>query len=199
MRCVSTAVAYVDPVPSLSALYAQRVRWQRGQIEVASLYPTLERHPFRLRGISLPKSLLIDHTLAFPRVVWTFLLPTMWFIGYPLSLVISGMITMYFIYMFVDAMYMVVAYILADEVNRKRIRKHWWIFAFMPAYRWTTFWFRFGGFLTVMTEGKSWRVRDPWTESALGVQRVGTTTLTFLTQSFLPRISAVLSGIMRTR
>ncbi|MCH8103246.1 MAG: hypothetical protein IIB28_08860 [Chloroflexi bacterium] len=69
----------------------------------------------------------------------------------------------------------------------------------MPAYRWTTFWFRFGGFLTVMTEGKSWRVRDPWTESALGVQRVGTTTLTFLTQSFLPRISAVLSGIMRTR
>lgn len=199
VRCVSTAVAYVDPVPSLSALYAQRVRWQRGQIEVASLYPTLERHPFRLRGISLPKSLLIDHTLAFPRVVWTFLLPSMWFIGYPLSLVISGMITMYFIYMFVDAMYMVVAYILADEVNRKRIRKHWWIFAFMPAYRWTTFWFRFGGFLTVMTEGKSWRVRDPWTESALGVQRVGTTTLTFLTQSFLPRISAVLSGIMRTR
>ena len=199
IRCIATAVAYVDPIPSVSALYAQRVRWQRGQIEVASLYPALERHPFRLRGISLPKSLIIDHTLAFPRVVWTFLLPAMYFIGYPLTLVVSGMITMYFIYMAVDALYMIVAYMVADEVNRRRIKKHWWVVTVLPAFRWTTFWFRFGGFLEVMTESKSWRVRDPWTESALGLQRIGTTTLTFVTQTFPSRIAAILSGIVRTR
>ena len=137
--------------------------------------------------------------LAFPRVVWTFLLPSMYFIGYPLTLVVSGMITMYIIYMFVDGLYMVVAYLLANDLNRRRIRRIWWLFTFLPAFRWTLFWFRFGGFLEVLTESKSWRVRDPWTESALGVQRVGTTTLTFLTQSFLPRITSILGGILRTR
>ncbi|MEW6092739.1 MAG: glycosyltransferase, partial [Chloroflexota bacterium] len=51
--CIANAIAYISPTRSLSALYAQRVRWQRGQLEVAALNP--ERiHPnlFQIRGLS---------------------------------------------------------------------------------------------------------------------------------------------------
>ncbi|NQW20674.1 MAG: glycosyltransferase [Chloroflexi bacterium] len=196
---VAPAIAYVHPTESMKAMYAQRLRWQRGQLEVASQYPDFERHPFRLRGLAISKSLLIDHTLAFPRVVWTFLLPMMYFVGFPLTLVVSATLSMYLIYMVVEGLYLVVAYVVAEGSAKARIRRHWWMFLFMPAYRWTIFWFRFGGFLAVMMENKEWRASDPITETKQGIQRVSTLTLTFLTQSFLPRLAAIVGGVLRTK
>ena len=196
---VASAVAFVHPTESLKALYAQRLRWQRGQLEVASMYPEFERHPFRIKGLAISKSRIIDHTLAFPRVVWTFLLPMMYFVGYPLTLVVSATLSMYLIYMVVEALYQVVAYSVAEGSAKSRIRRHWWMFLFMPAYRWLTFWFRFGGFLAVMMEAKEWRVNDPITETKQGMLRVSALTLTFLTQSFLPRLAALVGGVFRTR
>jgi len=199
VRCLTDAVAYVEPTEGLRRLYAQRVRWQRGQLEVASLFPEFERHPFRIKGISLPKSLIVDHTLAFPRVVWTFLLPMLYFVGYPLGLVVSASLSMYLIYMGVDALYVGVAFLLAEGDAKARIRRHWWMFAFTPAYRWTTFWFRFGGFLSVLMESKTWRVDDPLTETREGLNRLGTAMLTFVTRSLLPRVSALFGGLLRPR
>jgi len=196
---VADATAFVHPTETLKALYAQRLRWQRGQLEVASQYPEFDRHPFRIKGLAISKSLVIDHTLAFPRVVWTFLLPMMYFVGYPLTLVVSATLSMYIIYMFVESLYLIVSYFIAEGEAKVRIRKHWWMFIFMPAYRWTIFWFRFGGFLAVMMEAKEWRVSDPLTETKMGAQRVVTLTLTFLTQSFLPRLAAIVGGVLRSR
>jgi hypothetical protein len=82
---------------------------------------------------------------------------------------------------------------------KMRIRRHWWMFLFMLAYRWIVFWFRFGGFLAVMTESKEWRVSNPVTETKQGLQRVSTLTLTFLTQSSLPRLAALVGGVLRTK
>jgi cellulose synthase/poly-beta-1,6-N-acetylglucosamine synthase-like glycosyltransferase len=199
VRAVSNAVIYVHPTESLKALYAQRLRWQRGQLEVAAMYPSFERHPFRIRGISLPKSLIVDHTLAFPRVVWTFLMPMMFFMGYPLSLVVSATISMYFIYMGVELIYLIVAYMIAEGEAKNRIRRDWWMILFTPGFKWMTFWFRFAGFLSVMMEPKQWRVRDPITETREGLQRVSTATLTFLTQTLPQRVGAIISGVVRTR
>ncbi|RME45568.1 MAG: glycosyltransferase, partial [Chloroflexi bacterium] len=69
LGCVSEAVAYTHPTESLSALYAQRVRWQRGQMEVCARHMLLLKQPFwRLRGFSPARNLLVDHTTAFPRL-----------------------------------------------------------------------------------------------------------------------------------
>ena len=197
--CISEAVAYVEPTEGFRKLYAQRVRWQRGQLEVAALFPEFERHPFRIRGISLPKTLLVDHTLAFPRVVWTFLLPMLYFVGYPLALVVGATLSMYLIYMVVDGIYIAVAHALAEGDARARIRRHWWMFLFLPAFRWTLFWFRFGGFLSVLMESKSWRVEDPVTETRESLNRMSTAMLTFITRSFLPRVAALFGGMLRGR
>jgi putative glycosyltransferase (exosortase G-associated) len=199
VKAIASAIIYVHPTPSLQALYAQRVRWQRGQIEVAAMYPELERHPFRLRGISVVKSLLVDHTLAFPRVVWTFLLPFMFLLGYPLEVVITATLGLYLIYVGVEALYYLVALWVSEGEARGRLLKVWWIPVFMPLYRWLTFWFRFSGFLSVLTEPKQWRASDPLSESYDSTRRMGVMALTFLTQSFLPRLASLISGIVRIR
>ena len=181
LECLPDAIAYVEASPSLSALYAQRVRWQRGELEVASLFKDFLGLPVRLRGVSVPRSLIVDHTLAFPRLIWTFLMPMLYFFGYPLEVVVSATLSMYLVYMVVDGLYTLVAYTLADPDARTRIRKHWWIFTILPAFRWTTFWFRFAGFLTALQEPPEWRAQDPVQQTIQGLQQVKTTSIVILT------------------
>jgi biofilm PGA synthesis N-glycosyltransferase PgaC len=170
--CVGEAVVYTEPTPSFSALYSQRVRWQRGQLEVSSLFPEFVRTPFRMRGLASSKSLIVDHTLAFARAVWTFLLPMLYFVGYPLSMVVSANLVMYACYMGVEVAYWFTSYILADNGVRKRLRKNWWLFIVMPLYRFVLFWFRFGGFLSVLTEPADWKAKDPFTQVSEGMKKL---------------------------
>ena len=162
--CIGEAIAYVTPTPSISALYAQRVRWQRGQIEVVALFPKFLLSPLHFKGLASSKSMVVDHTLAFARVIWTFLLPMLYFFGYPLTMVINANLVMYVCYMGIEVAYLVTAYILADKVTRLRIKSDWWLFVVMPIYRFTLFWFRFGGFISVLMEPAEWRVQDPVAE-----------------------------------
>lgn len=197
VKAIATAVVYVHPTASLKDLYAQRVRWQRGQIEVAAMYPDFEKHPFRLRGLSVVKSLLVDHTLAFPRVVWTFLLPFMFLLGYPVEVVFSATFGLYLIYMGVEGLYYLVALWVSEGEARRRLKGLWWIPVFMPFYRWLTFWFRFSGFLSVLKDEKQWRANDPMTETFNSVRHTWSLALTFLTQSFMPRLAALIGGVLR--
>ena len=94
----------------------------------------LTKNLFRLKGISPAKTMVVDHTLAFPRVVWTFLLPMLFLLGYPLSLVVAATIAMYLCYMVVDAMIMANCYLLGHDEARRRLRKNWWLFAILSTY-----------------------------------------------------------------
>ena len=119
IACVSSAIAYVHPIESLNALYAQRVRWQRGQLEVSARHVELMQQPmWLLRSFSLARTLLVDHTLAFPRVVWTFLLPVLALFGYPLSLIVMAFLVLYGFYMLIDIAWVAVAWLGVDRQAR---------------------------------------------------------------------------------
>jgi biofilm PGA synthesis N-glycosyltransferase PgaC len=173
--CVAEAVAYVAATPSISAMYAQRVRWQRGQLEVTALFPEFLLSPFHVKGLASSKSLVVDHTLAFARVVWTFLLPMLYFVGYPLTMVFSATLIMYVCYMAVEGAYWGAAYLIADPPIRERLKSDWWLLLVMPVFRFTLFWFRFGGFLSVLLEPAEWRVKDPFTQTREAFEGIKTT------------------------
>jgi len=163
-KCLAEAVVYTEPTPTLAAFFSQRVRWQRGQLEVASLYPEFIHTPFHRRGLASSRSLVVDHTLAFARAVWTFLLPMLYFLGYSMGMVFTANVVMYVCYIGVEMAYFTTSYMLADDAVRKRLRQNWWLIGVMPMYRFTLFWFRFGGFLTVLTDPAEWKTKDPITE-----------------------------------
>jgi len=160
--CISTAIAYVHPIESWSALYAQRVRWQRGQIEVSARHEQLLRRSWwRWRGFSPARILLVDHTLSFPRFAWTLLLPVLVLFGYPLSLLVLVAFVLYGFYVLIDVLWSGVAWLGTDAIARRRLQSMWWLPVLMPAYRMVVFWFRFSGFLHAVAEPGVWRVQDP--------------------------------------
>lgn len=160
--CVTTAVAYVHPIESLSALYAQRVRWQRGEVEVSARHRQLLKRPWwQLRGFAPSRILLVDHTMAFPRLVWTFLVPVLAVFGYPLSVLVMAALLTYAFYLVVDVAWTGVAWLDANAFARRRLKQLWWALFLMPLYRMLVFWFRVSGFLHAVAEPGTWRVTDP--------------------------------------
>jgi len=65
-------------------------------------------------------------------------LPMMWLFGYALPLVVSATLLMYLCYMV----------------------------AVLPAYRFMLFWFRLGGFVTVLNEPAEWKTQAPWEQAS---------------------------------
>lgn len=171
--CVCSAIAYVHPIESLSALYAQRVRWQRGQMEVSARHQALLKRPmWSLRGFRPGRVLLIDHTLSFPRFLWTFFTPVLLVFGYSASLLVIAFLLMYLFYLLIDVVWTIVAWTGVDKEGRQRIFRSLWALPFLPLYRMLIFWFRFSGFLhaSAEKESASWRVQDPMVQIRTGWQ-----------------------------
>ena len=188
LACITSAVAFVHPISSLSALYAQRVRWQRGQIEVTARHSKLLRRPiWHLRGFSPARVLAVDHTLAFPRIVWTFLMPILIFFGYPLSLILAALTVLYGFYLLIDLVWVLVAWLGSDRTSQRRLAGSWWLLPAMPLYRMIVFWFRFSGFLHAVAEPGSWRVRDPIEQISQGFSEIGQAARAYLQKLMNPK------------
>ncbi len=168
--CVNDAIAYVHPIESLSRLYAQRVRWQRGQVEVSARYDSLMRQSiWRPYGFSPARVLLVDHTLAFPRLVWTLLLPILILFGYPSDLIVFSILLLYIFYLVIDLAWTGVALLGARPEARQRLCQDWWILPFLPLYRMGIFWFRLSGFLHAVAEPGTWSVQNPLEQVRAGL------------------------------
>lgn len=155
------AIAYVEPIESLARLYSQRVRWQRGEIEVIAMYNKTIPVAFRAMRDFVGRILILDHTLAFSRLVWTFLIPFLYFLGYSLPLVLVAMIGLFVCYLILEILYFVVSYHSVKDSYREKLKKIWWVIFFLPFYRYLAYWFRLAGIVQGVTEPKSWRVENP--------------------------------------
>lgn len=163
---IADAIAYVEPIESMTRLYSQRVRWQRGEIEVTGVYYDKVPGIREALGDFVGRILISDHTLSFLRLAWTFLLPFLYFLGYPLPTLMIALIGMFVCYLILETCTYVIAYKGAGEYYKKGLKKIWWIVFFMPLYRYLSYWFRLAGIIMVLTEEKSWKVENPVTQLA---------------------------------
>ena len=154
------AFFYVDPIESLDKLYTQRQRWQRGGIEVANLYSEMHVgglwqyiHKFAMR------ILVFDHTLVFPRLIWFFALIYLYFINYPLKLLVGANLLLYAAYIINSFIYWLASLLLLreQETTRKYAKRHWYICLVMPMYRFIVYWIRLAGIINSITTDSKWR------------------------------------------
>jgi len=173
---VDNAKIYLEPVIDWDSLYAQRVRWTRGQLEVCGLNDKMigSQERGKLSRIALPKMLLFDHTMAFPRLIWAPLILSFPLIGYSWNVIILALIGMYIFYLAIEIINTLTVFAIADDHSRERIEHSGWTLLFMPAYRFVVFHFRFSGFLVTLTEEQEWTTSGPMkrTEQDLNLLRL---------------------------
>ncbi|MDD4811508.1 MAG: glycosyltransferase family 2 protein, partial [Methanobacterium formicicum] len=200
---VPEAVAYEDAITDYDTLYSQRVRWARGQIEVASMQEKqcpIGREDISLRDMvsiawqdkslamigkyittklsnrvqrlkqctyrsfnfmGLQRILLVDHTIAFPRLLWVFVLALFPILGLYLYIIPVVALLLYAFYVAIDTVVIVFVYQNSPETTRNNIERYFPFILLLPIYRLMTFFFRLSAFLQVLKEPSDWAVEGP--------------------------------------
>lgn len=154
------AKAYLKPIMSWEKLYAQRVRWARGEMEVFGLYDKFAK---RLRNgwgkaIFYPLLLISDHTFTFPRLIWTFLLPFMMLFGYSFYVIWMAILLMIGFYIVIDLFIICCSWLIVDADTRAQIRRSFHYFFLMWLYRFIVYFFRLSAYLIICKERSEWTV-----------------------------------------
>lgn len=156
------AFYFTQPIESLDKLYTQRQRWQRAELEVAGMF--IKSHTGGIAGFfSKPamRRIISSHTLAFPRMIWMFAMIYLYFINYPLKLLIGANALLYISYVLVCVANTAAAcYYLAEQKQiRGYILRHLYICLFMPLYRFMLYWIRLAGIINSLTTSSRWRTK----------------------------------------
>jgi poly-beta-1,6-N-acetyl-D-glucosamine synthase len=157
------AFFFTDPVDNLDKLYVQRQRWQRGELEVAGLFA--RKH---LGGIwsfmtkPAMRKLISDHTLAFPRLIWLFAMIYLYFINYPLSLLVGANILLYLAYVLNSFLYLGVSslYLHRQPEMRRYILHRWYMCFLLPLYRFIIYWMRIAGIINSLAGESRWHAKN---------------------------------------
>lgn len=154
------AFLYVDPIENLDKLYTQRQRWQRGEIEVASLFSDM--HIGNIWGYMnkfAMRIMVMDHTLVFPRLIWFFALIYLYFINYPLKLLLGANLLLYVGYSIDSFIHLLASQLFLKEQpkTRKYALRHWYICLEMPLYRFILYWIRLAGIINSVKTDSKWR------------------------------------------
>jgi len=156
---------HLAPVINWRELYSQRVRWQRGEIEVMAVNSDLLGKRSRFWSWTMPRRLQNDHALALLRLIWAFLLPMFPFFGYAPSVIAQAAALMYTLYVVTDALQMSVAWPVCARSERRLLRKSALYLPLLALYRAIVYFFRLSGILKVLSEEPRWTTQGDWLET----------------------------------
>ncbi len=168
------AFFYLDPIENLDRLYIQRQRWQRGQVEVSSLFRDLAKKNNKGLKNVLKYTMVKDHTLVFPRLIWIFAMMYLAFLDYPLELIIGANIIMYLAYVFNSFIYFQVSklYLREQRDVRKYMGRHCYVVLLLPLYRFLSFLMRIAGIINSTKEHSAWNTKTFSEEKMIVKDRV---------------------------
>lgn len=154
------ALFFVDPIDDLNKLYTQRQRWQRGELEVSHMF--LKNRTLTARGFIndfMIRTLMYDHTFAFPRMIWYFAMIFLLFMNYPFALVFGSVFVIYLLY--VLSSFLFYLNVMSYLKNYKNIRKYYacklHLVFLMPLYNFVIFWIRFAGIINSTKIKSKWK------------------------------------------
>ena len=155
---------HLAPCVSWRDLYSQRVRWQRGELEVVAVNSDKLGKGSRFWRRGLPNRLLKDHTLSLLKMVWIFLLPIFPLIGYAPSIVVRALGLMYVLYIGLDGIQTLVALPVCAKSERMKLREAAFIMPILPLYRMAVYFFRLSGILDSLSEEPTWTATTEWVD-----------------------------------
>jgi len=159
---------HLAPVTSWSKLHSQRMRWQRGAMEVSAMHLMVHQNQRAHRlfwNVLLPLRLQVDHTLTLPRLMWTFLIFILPLFGYSWALVGQALGLLFVFYLLVNVLRVLVAYVFSSPPEKVLIRRYLGAVAALPLYNMFLFWTRTSANLRTLTEEAAWTVHNPWLET----------------------------------
>lgn len=168
------AIFFVDPIEDMNKLYTQRQRWQRGSLEVSHLFlkDKLKAHNM-LTNVGV-RTLLYDHTFAFPRMIWYLALICLLCMNYSFAQIGYSTLFLYGLYVLIGVFYYIstVGFLKNFKEIRKYYAKQWYVIPVLPIFNLMVFFIRFAGVINSINTDSAWKTRNFTQEKESFVQTV---------------------------
>lgn len=168
------AIFFVDPIENMDKLYTQRQRWQRGSLEVSHLFlkdKLKARNMLTNVGV---RTLLYDHTFAFPRMIWYLALICLLCMNYSFAQIGYSTLFLYGLYVLIGVFYYIstVGFLKNFKEIRKYYAKQWYVIPVLPIFNLMVFFIRFAGVINSINADSAWKTRNFTQEKESFVQTV---------------------------
>lgn len=168
------AIFFVDPIEDMNKLYMQRQRWQRGSLEVSHLFlkdKLKARNMLTNVGV---RTLLYDHTFAFPRMIWYLALICLLCMNYSFAQIGYSTLFLYGLYVLIGVFYYIstVGFLKNFKEIRKYYAKQWYVIPVLPIFNLMVFFIRFAGVINSINTDSAWKTRNFTQEKESFVQTV---------------------------
>ena len=156
------AIFFVDPIESFDKLYTQRQRWQRGSLEVSTLFLKKNMNPGLIFKDENVRTLMYDHTFAFPRMIWYLALLCLLVTNYAAEVIVFATLFIFFLYIVMGYFYYIstVGFLHDFPAIRSYYRKQWYVVPLLPFFNFVVFFIRFAGVINSIETKSSWRTRN---------------------------------------
>jgi putative glycosyltransferase (exosortase G-associated) len=156
------AIFFTDPIENVNKLYTQRQRWQRGSIEVAKMFVS---HGFKARRLISDvnvRTLMYDHTFAFPRMIWYLALLCLLFMNNAGKAIVISSAIILALYICVGYFYFLSSlYFLRVEPKvRAYYKSHWWTILLLPLFNLMVFFIRMAGIINSIGTTSAWKTAN---------------------------------------
>lgn len=168
------AIFFVDPIEDMNKLYTQRQHWQRGSLEVSHLFlkdKLKARNMLTNVGV---RTLLYDHTFAFPRMIWYLALICLLCMNYSFAQIGYSTLFLYGLYVLIGVFYYIstVGFLKNFKEIRKYYAKQWYVIPVLPIFNLMVFFIRFAGVINSINTDSAWKTRNFTQEKESFVQTV---------------------------
>ena len=155
------SIFFVDPIENFNKLYTQRQRWQRGSLEVSKMFLEKKMNPGKILTDVNIRTLMYDHTFAFPRLIWYLALICLIAIGFSARTILLSMGAIFALYIFCGYMYYfaILGFLRDFPKIKKYYAKQWWVIPFLPFFNFMVFFIRFAGVINSIGTDSAWKTQ----------------------------------------
>ena len=155
------AIFMVDPIDNINKFYTQRQRWQIGELEVSHMFlkDKLNRPLSGYFSDFVIRLLMTDHTFAFPRMIWYFVLLAMGCMNYSFYNIVIAALMIYALYVLSSFLYYlnIISFLRAFPDLRRYYAGKLPYVVVMPLFNLFAFFVRFAGIINSIKRKSSWK------------------------------------------
>lgn len=156
------AIFFVDPIEDFNKLYTQRQRWQRGSLEVSHLFLKSRMKVSRMFSDVNVRTLVYDHTFAFPRMIWYLALFCLMCMNYSYKMILLSILLLFGLYIIIGFLYFFsnVGFLKSFKEIQRYYKKQWYVIVLLPFFNLLVFFIRFAGVINSINTDSAWKTKN---------------------------------------
>ena len=155
------AIFYVDPIEDMNKLYTQRQRWQRGSLEVSHLFMKKRMNPLKIFTDVNIRTLMYDHTFAFPRVIWYLALICLVLMKYSFESIVYSTLFIFLLYILIGYCYYftTIGFLSDFKEIRRYYARQWYVIPMLPLFNFMVYFIRLAGVVNSINTDSAWKTK----------------------------------------